>query len=415
MASKETKVEIIPANLFEDKGFTEDHSKLIREKELTDKKLPALVRKRTVSFPAHLAHSNLFMLSTRGRKWLLDDFPIISRWIPSGYELTYSGAGLDGLDLDVMLTVIKLMETRSSIDPRYAEDYVDKVLEGDKEYKNTPPIEKEAYKRRKILELSLAEGVFLEMAEFYDISGISKGGQTIEMVKDSLSRLSRGTITVKTNLKEKGKDNFEMSERLLYFVYLPEKGAFYITLSPMMFDMFRLKTSIINTHVYREMSKVFEGGGKAIDTNLYTLLMSFKRNDIWSVNITELLNKSPYYLMKQRHYGEIKSGSIAYALPDGKIDEKGLTLRQLDKCIARNRKDIIEFFQRLDELEIIKSQVEGRGDDIVISFRIPKELEKIAVQKINWENEQLCLNLLEEASVDESESVNKKKLARKKR
>lgn len=387
--------------LFRSRKYRAEHQALIRAEEWESKKLPNKVKKHTTLLPTNLAHSNLFMFNTRNKDWLLDDFPIISRWIPKEYSISYTGSGLDSFNLDVFLTLIKLMETRERINPKYLEDYAEKVLEFDEAYNVLIPAEKEAYKKEKAQNYNLAEGIFLQMDEFVKLLGLTKGGKTSEAVKDALSQLSRGTLTLKTDFQDERVD-FEVTERLIYFVYLPKTESFYVSITPFTFDMFLLKTSIINTHVMRNIS-VKKGGNKRVDAALYSMVMTYGRGKVWTIDITDLLIKSPYYLMKQRHDSVITKGKIAYALPDGKVDEVGISIKKLNDYISNNRRDIIEFFTRLQNMGVLTFQTDGRGDNLKISFLIPKDIEKLATHSILLRDEavaQLDLNLDTESDYD---------------
>jgi hypothetical protein len=366
-----------------------EHKDLIRGNQWESKNLPEKVRKHSVMLPTSLIHSNLFMLSTRNKEWLLDDFPIQSRFLPKEYSLSYTGPGLNSFDLEIMIAVVKSLEARGELNEEHFPEYAHKLLEKDKRYQALMnEEEKEEYRKEKIKNLSMMEGVFLDMTEFLSVAGLSRGGKSVENVKEALSKLSRGTLTVRTNFEDSSED-FEITERLIHTVYMNKREAFYTTISPMMFDFFKLNTSLVNTKVYRSLDSR-DKARKKINANLYPLLMAYAREGVRTISIREMLIKSPYYLLKQRSLGNIKLGKLAYTLPDGKLDEKGISHKQLDKYISHNRRDILEFFKRLDDLNIIKSQIEGRGDNIEISFMIPKRLERIALELI--EQEQLRLS-----------------------
>ena len=238
------------------------------------------------------------------------------------------------------------------------------------------------------------------MEEFVKLLGLTKGGKTNEAVKEALSQLSRGTLTLKTDFQDERED-FEVTERLIYFVYLPKTDSFYVSLTPFTFDMFLLKTSTINTHVMRNIS-IKKGGNKKIDAALYSMVMTYSRGQVWTIDITDLLIKSPYYLMKQRHDGVITKGKIAYSLPDGKVNEVGISMKKLHDYISNNRRDIIEFFTRLQDMGALKFQTDGRGDGLKISFLIPKDIEKIATHEILLRDEatQLGLDFKNESDTD---------------
>jgi hypothetical protein len=378
-------------DLFRTRKYRQEHHELIRSDEWEAKRLPDKIKKQTTLLPANLAHSNLFMFNTRNKEWLLDKFPIQSRWIPKEYSIFYTGSGLDSYDLEIMINVIKMMESREQLNEKYVQDYADKVLESDEEYQVMPEAQKTMYRQQKIRDLNLAEGIFLEMEEFLKMAGLSKGGKTAELVKNSLSKMSRGSLTISTNFED-DREDFEITERLINYVYLPKKDAFYITLTPMMLDMFMMQTSTLNTYVMRNISQGDKSRQK-IDINMYSTLMTYARDKIWEVDITHFLNKSPYYLMKQRHIGEITEGKIVYALPDGKIDEKGISEKKLNDYISNNRRDIVAFFTRLESLSVLKFQLEGRGDNTKIRFLIPKDVERIATDSIRLREEAKQLNL----------------------
>lgn len=379
-------------DLFRDKRYDDKHTIVLRGDEWEKKRLPKRIRQHTTLVPTNLAHSNLFMFNTRGKKWLLDDFPLLSRWLPRGYNFFYSGVGLSGLDLQIMINLTKKMEDRERLNEKYIESYVDELLQSDKEYKTLNDEEKEIYRNSLIEENQNVEGFFLQMSEFISSAEISGGGKTHDLVKESIGRLSRGIITVRTDFQDPEKEDFEISDKMLNYVYLPQRDGYFISFTTMILDMFRMQTSILNIQVMNNISNA-EKGRQKTDVAMYSMLMTYAREKTWEIDLNEFLIKSPYYLLKKRNDGDIPSGSIAYTEFDGKIREKShLTIKKINSYISKNRQDIVEFFSRMEALNVLRFNVIGRGDSARIQFRLPKELEGMALKGIEFRDTQAELD-----------------------
>ncbi|KDN94679.1 hypothetical protein [Hydrogenovibrio marinus] len=379
-------------DLFREKRYVPSHSGVLRGDELEKKKLPKRIRQHTTMVPTNLAHSNLFMFNTRGRKWLLDEFPLLSRWLPRGYNFFYSGRGLSGFDLQIMINLIKRMETREKLNEKYVESYVDEILKSDKEYKTLSESAQKEYRQNMIDDHQNVEGFFLQMSEFISSADLSGGGKTHDLVKESISKLSRGIITVRTDFDDPEKEDFEVNDKILNYVYLPQRDAYFISFTPMILDMFRMQTSILNTQVMNNISNA-EKSRQKTDVAMYSMLMTYARERTWEIDVNEFMVKSPYYLLKKRDEGLISEGSIAYTEIDGKIrDNSHLTIKKINTYISKHRQDVVEFFKRMEKLNVLQFNVIGRGDSARVQFRLSRDLEGVALAGIEHRDTQPELN-----------------------
>lgn len=366
--------------LFSDESYISEHTRLLRRQ----KKLPVDVQNYTVFAASSIAHSNMFLFNTNGHGWTYENFPIMSRWMPKNYEMTYSGVALDGFDLKVMLHLIKAMEDRSKPSPLLFDDYLEHLLSSDKAYQAMPNIRlKELYKKSLVQKNERMEGVFLKYSEFRDTVGICSGGKNIKMIVDSIVRMGNGVLTVTSRFTD-GRSNKSIPAQLITPIYFED--SCYVTFPPIVYELFRHQTSQINTKIMRGIDPS-KKKKSFIDPGIFSMICTYARSSdkdlqAHKVPMSDFLIKSPYYLLnEQLKGGWFQEGKIINTKAGSTLNNP-LTDNQVKTAIRKTRANITKCFQNMEALGILKHTINGRGEKAEIVFVIDKKFEAIAAAKI---------------------------------
>lgn len=385
--------------LFKNNAYKEEHTLLNRDDYAIGRDLPPEVLEKTVFPPTALLHSNLFMYDSKGKNWFMNDMPIYSKWMPSEIEIYYTGKMLSSYHFKVFTHVVKAMEKREAINDIYFEKLVqndvDRAVEQSGEMVVTPItrelMEKQA--RRKYQDM---EGVFLTESEFKNTVGIHHGGDNAERIAEACMDMGKGILTIKTKFKD-GRDNFEHPSQLMYVWYVPEKKAYYLALTPLVMDLFGLRTSMVNMEVMTNMDEPDKEKKKnGYFPLVYSTLITYERG-CWHTNISlnEYLMRSPYYLFKLQHEGTLPPQSIIDSDSGSKIDGKTMTMNQVNKNISKARTNVLYVLQRVQELGMGDYSLSGRGDKARISLMLNRRLERKALSAIQKERAESLSNKMQ--------------------
>ncbi|MEA1987831.1 MAG: hypothetical protein U9N57_01320 [Pseudomonadota bacterium] len=365
-------------DLFRQNAYLEEHSTVLRKKNL-----PEELQHYTIFTPTSLIHSNLFLFDTKNRKWMFRDFPIISRWMSKDYSLSYTGEALNVFDMKVMMHLIKSMESRTKPNESLFNSYIEQVLANDTAFNSMGDDGqvKQNYKNSILRRNEKLEGVFLKFSEFRHTVGIHGGGQNQKMIMDSIRRMENGILKIKTHFTN-GRKNFETSSQLITPLFLPDTNSCYITFSPMIFDLFRYKTSQINSRIMININSSNKNKS-TVDPAIFSMMCTYARGDkaLHQIELSSFLIKSPYFLLDEQQNGVFGDGRIINVESGSQVG-KGLTENQVKTAIRKSRKHIIDSFKNMEELGILKHQVRGRGKNTKIVFQLEQKFETIAEQKI---------------------------------
>lgn len=350
-----------------------------------EKTLPSQVKEVTLFAPSSIVHSNIFMFTTKDR-FFLNQFKIQSKWMPSSYDLYFSGEALNSFDARVILHLVKAMESRKPPSEKMLENMVNAALLQDSSYQYLTPREqmvKEEIVRNKILSL---EGIFLNQQDFYNTVKIFKTGtKDKQNLERSIKKLGRSSLEIKSKLQSGGKPAFERNSALINYTFLPDTGDYFISFPPSILEMFKLQTSMINTKVMMELKKKGARHSQGDNPQMFSLLVSYKREQVAKISTEDLMMKSPHYLLKLQSEGKIPKGTIISEKYGTMVGEKGLSLQAIKTQIFRQRKAIDEFFELMRELKVVKDNIQfaGKGNKRIYTFSLNKKLEDNAGKEIN--------------------------------
>lgn len=369
-------------DLFSGLDYRPEHSFLNRAEYNEGRGLPEEIFNVTAFPPTALLHSNLFMFDTRGREWMLRRCPIFAKWLPSEFELDYTGQGLSSFDLRVMVHIIKNMEKREALNQVYMEAVINEEISKDSSYEELEDWQKKNYRTSVLNKFQNMEGVFLTQADFEDTVNIHSGGDSYKRIKESVLKMSSGVLRVKTNFTD-GRENFERPSQLFYAHYIPERKAYYVSFPPIMMDLFGLRTSMVNMKIMTGIQAgAVEKQRNGYYPSLYSMICTYSRESEFDIPLHDIMIKSPYYMMKLQHDGAIPKGSIIDVQSGSTIDGKGITMQQLKVAISKTRTSVLDTFSKFQELSMMKFVAKGRGIATRIKFRIPKALETRGMKSI---------------------------------
>lgn len=379
------KINAVPIkqrDLFSGSDYRVEHSLLNRASYNEGRGLPQEIFNVTAFPPTALLHSNLFMFDTRGREWMLRRCPIFAKWLPSEFDLDYTGQGLSSYDLRVMVHIIKNMESRETLNQSYMEAIVNEEVSKDEDYQALEEWQKKNYRSSVLSKYQNMEGVFLTQSEFEGTVKIHSGGDSYKRITESVLKMSSGVLRVKTNFTD-GRENFERPSQLFYAHYIPERKAYYVSFPPIMMDLFGLRTSMVNMQI---MTGMQEGESQKQKNgyypSLFSMLCTYSRENEAEIPLHDFMIKSPYYLMKLQDDGKIPSGSIIDVQSGSTIGGKGITMQQVKVAISKTRTSILETLGKIEELNMMKFTARGRGIATKIKFRLPKALETRGMKSI---------------------------------
>ena len=350
-----------------------------------EKTLPSQVKEVTLFAPSSIVHSNIFMFTTKDR-FFLNQFKIQSKWMPGTYDLYFSGEALNSFDARVILHLVKAMEARKPPSEKMLENMVNAALLQDSSYQYLTPREqmvKEEIVRNKILSL---EGIFLNQQDFYNTVKIFKTGtKDKQNLERSIKKLGRSSLEIKSKLQSGGKPAFERNTALINYTFLPDTGDYFITFPPSILEMFKLQTSMINTKVMMGLKKKLTKNNQGDNPQMFSLLVSYKREQVAKISTEDLMMKSPHYLLKLQSEGKIPKGTIISEKHGTMVGEKGLSLQAIKTQIFRQRKAIDEFFELMRELKVVKDNIQfaGKGNKRIYTFSLNKKLEDNAGKEID--------------------------------
>ena len=207
------------------------------------------------------------------------------------------------------------------------------------------------------------------MADFAMISVSNKGNENA--VRNSIEKLSKLTLTIK-------KKDVETSVKLLNYYDLPGTKAYYITLSPLVLNLFSLSTTTLNMLVLNNIKSSDTKVSMGLTPQLYGMSMTYNRKKMHNVSMDEIMLRSPHNLMKLQSEDKIDGEiiSVEHGKTVGKV--KGMTFDVIRSQMLRQRKQVVEFYESFSKLRGFTSQISGKGQGINFSFKIDTKLEKIA-------------------------------------